>query len=73
MKIFKHYSNDPCANIIRLLGLSSFVTILVLLYSGHEISSDLGLGLAIAGGVLLYVAKRLHEYNVIKSLKHQHK
>ncbi len=69
MKIFSYYKDDPCANTVRALGIASFIVeiLSVAFFGGFD--TGLGWWLLIAGGILLYLAKRINEHNVIKKLK----
>ena len=70
-KIFRYYQDNRLANIIRSLGLISFVVAFVLFRSmqqGGEYG-EYGYAFVIGGGILLYLAKRIYEHGFIKKME----
>ena len=73
-KIFRYYQDNRLANIIRSLGLISFVVAFVLFRSmqqGGEYGEygEYGYAFVIGGVILLYLAKRIYEHGFIKKME----
>lgn len=67
-KIFRYYQDNRLANIIRSLGLISFVVAFVLFRSMQQ-GGEYGFAFVIGGVILLYLAKRIYEHGFIKKME----
>lgn len=67
-KIIRYYQDNRLANIIRSLGLISFVVAFILFRSGHH-SGEYVFAFVIGGVILLYLAKRIYEHGFIKKME----